>query len=191
MKITRNLIAIIVPALISGLSLHAEEPAKLLTQTGQISFFSSTPAEDIKSINNNVVGTLDPRSGEVAYSVPMQGFEFEKALMQKHFNNKDFLNTAQFPRATFKGRIVDLASVDFSRDGVYSATVAGVLTVKGLEREVSESGTLTVKNGTVLAESKFELTLADFGIEFVKGKPSKNIAKVVEVTVRAAYAPED
>ncbi|NBC57142.1 MAG: YceI family protein, partial [Bacteroidetes bacterium] len=42
-------------------------------------------------------------------------------------------------------------------------------------------------NGKVSLETKFFLTLADYGIEFTKGKPSKNIADKVEVTAKAEY----
>ena len=170
------------------LALPLAQAAKLVTQSAQITFFSSTPAEDIKSVNNSVVSSLDPATGAVAYSVPMQSFEFEKALMQKHFNQPKFLDTKAHPHATFKGRIVNLAEIDFSKDGTYPATIAGVLNIKGADKEVSETGTLTVKGGEVIAEAKFNLTLADFGVTFIEGKPSKNIAKIVEVTVKAPYA---
>lgn len=170
------------------LALPLAHAAKLVTQNAQISFFSSTPAEDIKSVNNSVVSSLDPATGAVAYSAPMQSFEFEKALMQKHFNQPKFLDTKVHPHATFKGKIVNLADIDFTKDGTYPATIAGVLNIKGTDKDVSETGTITIKAGTVTAEAKFSLTLADFGVTFVEGKPSKNIAKIVEVTVKAPYA---
>ncbi|MDP1579732.1 MAG: YceI family protein [Candidatus Didemnitutus sp.] len=185
MNTSVRLLVIAASALISASVAHAE---KLVTQNAQISFFSTTPAEDIKSVNNSVVSSLDTATGEVAYSVPMQSFEFEKALMQKHFNQEKFLNTKVHPRATFKGKITNLADIDFTKDGTYPATIVGVLNIKGADKDVSETGTLTIKGGAITAEAKFSLTLADFGVTFVEGKPSKNIAKIVEVTVKAPYA---
>ncbi len=48
-------------------------------------------------------------------------------------------------------------------------------------------GTVTVKGGKVSTYSKFNITLADYGITFVKGKPSSNIAKTLEVTIHSEY----
>ena len=120
----------------------------------------------------------------------MQAFEFEKALMQEHFNGKDFLNTKAFPKAKFQGKITDLSAIHFNQDGSYTAAVAGDLTLKDVTNPVSANGTITVKGSTVTVEAKFPIALADYGIVFKKGKPSTNIAKSVDVTVKAEYQPE-
>ena len=80
--------------------------------------------------------------------------------------------------------------IDFSKDGTYDAVVAGDLTIKGVTKPVKEKGSVTVKGNEVKISSVFKITLADYGISFVKGKPSSNIAKVVETTVHADYKPE-
>ncbi len=172
-------------------ALTAFSPAtKFVTKNGHISFFSHTPVEDITANNYKVAGTIDPTSGEVVFSVPMQSFEFEKALMQEHFNGKDFLNTKAFPKAKFQGKITDLPSIDFSKDGTYTASVSGELTLKDVAKPVSASGSITVKGSTITIDAKFPITLADYGIVFKKGKPSTNIAKSVDVTVKAEYQAE-
>jgi len=33
-----------------------------------------------------MVSTLDSKTGEMVFSVPIQSFEFEKSMMQKHFS---------------------------------------------------------------------------------------------------------
>ncbi len=160
---------------------------KLTSQKTHISFFSHTPVEDITANNYKSVSTIDTQTGEVVFSVPMQSFEFEKALMQKHFNNKDFLDTKAHPKAKLTGRILNLASIDFSKDGEYPAEIEGEMTIKGVAKPIKETGKINVKDGIVIVESKFNITLADYGITFAKGKPSTNIAKTVEVTVLAEY----
>jgi len=164
--------------------------SRLITKNGHVVFFSHTPVEDITANNYKVTGTIDPSSGEVVFSVPMQAFEFEKALMQEHFNGKDFLNTKAFPKAKFQGKITDLSAIHFNQDGSYTAAVAGDLTLKDVTNPVSANGTITVKGSTVTVEAKFPIALADYGIVFKKGKPSTNIAKSVDVTVKAEYQPE-
>jgi polyisoprenoid-binding protein YceI len=160
---------------------------KLISTKTNIKFFSSTPAEDIEANNTASVSTIDKSTGEVVFSVPMQGFEFEKSLMQKHFNNDKFLDTKQYPDAKLKAKITNLESIDFVKDGRYPATVKGELTIKGKTNAISETGTVTVKGNTIKVDSKFDVTLADYGIEFKKGKPASNIAETVEVTVQAEY----
>ena len=160
---------------------------KLVSSKTQIKFFSHTTVEDIQANNTASVSTIDTATGNVVFSVPMQGFEFEKALMQKHFNSGKFLDTKEFPKAKLKAKITNLTEINFAKDGVYMAKVEGTLTIKGVTKPVSESGTVTVKEGKVSVDSKFNITLADYGVTFVKGKPASNIAKEVEVSVKAIY----
>ncbi|MBK7683931.1 MAG: YceI family protein [Bacteroidetes bacterium] len=81
----------------------------------------------------------------MVYSVPMQSFEFEKALMQKHFNSGDFLNTKKFPKAKFVGKITNLSNINFTKDGTYPATASGELTIKDISKSVSEKGTILLR----------------------------------------------
>ncbi|MDO6436203.1 YceI family protein [Cyclobacterium sp. 1_MG-2023] len=162
--------------------------AKLVSQKTHISFFSSTPVEDITADNYKATSTLDTSTGDIVFSVPMQSFEFEKALMQKHYNSKNFLNTKSFPKSKFVGKITNLDEVDFTKDGSYEAFVKGTMTIKGESKDVQEKGIITVSGGKVSAESTFELTLADYGITFEKGKPASNIAKTIEITFIGEYS---
>lgn len=162
---------------------------KLVSSKTHIKFFSTTPAEDIESNNYKAVSTIDPSTGEVVFSVPMQAFEFEKALMQKHFNGNNFLDTKAFPKAKLTGKITNLEAINFDQDGTYNASIQGELTIKGVTKPITEKGTITVRGTTVEVNSKFNVTLADYGIAFEKGKPSTNVAEIVEVTVYAEYQP--
>jgi len=83
--------------LVSGL--HAQ---KYFTRSGQISFFSSTSMEDIEAHNKTVTAIFDSQSGAIQFSVTMKSFQFEKALMQEHFN-ENYVESGKFPKATFKG----------------------------------------------------------------------------------------
>lgn len=165
----------------------AQATGKLKTTKTHIKFFSTTPAENIEANNYASVSILNTETGDGVFSVPMQSFEFEKALMQKHFNSDKFLDTKAFPKAKLKGKITNLSEIDFSKDGTYQAKVSGDLTIKGKTNPINETATITVKGNTVSVSSKFNITLSDYGIEFVKGKPSSNIAKTVEVTVQSEY----
>ena len=160
---------------------------KLTTSKSHIKFYSHTSVEDIEANNYKAVGTINPENGVVVFSIPMQSFEFEKSLMQKHYNSVKFLDTKQFPKAKLKGTISNLSAVNFKKDGSYNVTVKGNLTLHGVTNSVTEKATISIKGGKVSVVSKFNITLADYKVAFVKGKPSTNVAKTVEVTLNAQY----
>jgi len=186
----KSIIQSVIAFLFISVTAFGQGSGKLVSSKTHIRFFSTTPAENIEANNTASVSTIIKGSGEVVYSIPMQGFEFEKALMQKHFNSDNFLNTQTYPKAKFKGRITNLNAINFTKDGVYPTEVEGELTIKEVTKPIKEKGTITVKGNTIEVQSKFNITLADYGIAFVEGKPSTNIAKTLEVAVHAEYQTE-
>jgi len=181
-----TILSILAVVVISLTSLTASAQ-KLVSSTTHFKFFSSTPAEDIQANNYKAVGTIETNTGDLVFSVPMQSFEFEKALMQEHFNSKKFLDTKTNPKAKLVGKITDLSKVDFTKDGSYTIDVTGNLTINGVTNAINEKATISVADGKVSLMSTLNVTLNDYQIAFKKGKPSTNIAKTVEVTVHANY----
>lgn len=169
-----------------AISLTVVAQKQVSTKT-HIKFFSTTPAENIEANNYAAVGTIDTNTGDIVFSVPMQSFEFEKALMQEHFNSKKFLDTKTNPKAKLTGKIANLEKVNFKKDGSYTADVDGDLTINGVTNAIKEKATIIVKDGKIELKSKFNITLANYKVAFKSGKPSTNIAKTVEVTVEANY----
>lgn len=165
-------------------------PSKLVSNDAHISFFSHTALEDITSNNYKVVSTLEQQTGDVVFSVPMQSFEFEKALMQEHFNSGNFLDTKKYPKAKFVGKISNLNEINFDQNGTYEANASGELTIKDVTKPVTAKGTITILDGKVTLNSKMNITLADYSISFSKGKPSTNVAKTVEVSTTAVYVSQ-
>lgn len=186
----RTGITILLAVITLAISAYTLPSGKLVSSKTHIRFFSTTAVEDIEANNYASVSTIDPATGAVVFSVPMQSFEFEKALMQQHFNNDKFLDTKVHPNAKLIGRITNTDQINFSKDGTYNANIEGDLTIKGKTNSIKEKGSITVKGNVITVESKFNITLADYGVTFVKGKPASNIAKVVEVTVIAEYKSE-
>lgn len=169
---------------------YNQENNKLVSSKSHIKFFSHTAVEDIEANNYTSVSTINTGTGEFVFSVPMQGFEFEKSLMQKHFNSDNFLDTKAHPKAKIKGKITNLDEIDFAKDGDYTISIEGELTIKGVTKPVQEKASITVKSNTVHVQSSFNIVLADYEITFSKGKPSTNIAKEVEITVHGEYSQE-
>ncbi len=183
---------VILTLAISALATMAFKSAttKFISNDAHINFFSHTSFEDITSNNYKVVSTLDEKSGDLVISVPMQSFEFEKELMQKHFNSGDFLDTKKYPKAKYVGKISNLNDINFAKDGTYKANATGELTIKDVTKPVIATGSITVLKGKFTLNSKMNITLADYNISFKKGKPSTNIAKEVAITTEAVYSPQ-
>jgi len=96
----------------------------------------------------------------------MQSFEFEKALMQKHFNNEHFLETYVYPKSKLISTITNLEQINFSPDGVYEVHIKGELKIKDISQAIEEKGTIEVKGTSFQVSSIFTITLADYGIVF-------------------------
>ena len=183
----KNSILSIVLLFAFSFSAFAQNENKLVSKKTHFKFYSHTAAEDIEADNYKSVGTINTETGSIIFSVPMQSFEFEKALMQKHYNSKKFLNTKAFPKAKLKGKISNLSDIDFTSDGTYNINVEGELTLHGVTKNVSEKATITIKGSNIVLNSTLNLTLSDYEIAFKGGKPSTNIAKTLKVTVVAEY----
>ena len=165
-------------------SLKAQE--NYITRNGQIKFFSSTPLEDIKATNNEVASVINRKSGSVQFIVLIKSFQFRKAAMQDHFNSRDYMDSDRFPKAELKGTISNLTAIDFTKDGTYSATVEGTLSMHGVSNQIRIPGTITVKGNTITTAAVFSIKLADYKIS-VPTIVSKKVAEKVEVTVNCNY----
>ncbi len=165
----------------------SQSSSKLISKKSHFKIYSHTVAENIEANNYKSVGTLNKETGDIVFSVPMQSYEFEKAKMQQHYNSPDFLDTKKYPKSKLKGKITNISDIDFGKDGVYDTKIKGDLTIHGKTKNVDEKASITIKGNSVVLNSNFKITLADFGIAFKDGKPSTNIAKVIEITVVAEY----
>lgn len=163
------------------MSVNAMFAQKYITRTGKVSFFSSTPIENIEAFNNEVASIIDADNGEFAFQVPIKGFKFEKALMQEHFN-ESYMESHKYPKATYKGTITDIQNVNFAKDGEYKVNTAGQLTIHGVTKQVSIPGIITVKGGEIMINSKFTVKPADYEIK-IPGIAKGKIADDIEVTM--------
>ncbi len=177
-------IAIIFFLLVAGYSANAQ---KYMTKNGFIGFYSHTPLEDIKAENNQVAAVLDAGTGEMVFQVLIKSFHFEKALMEEHFN-ENYMESEKYPKSTFKGKITNLSSVNFSKNGTYDVTVEGDLTLHNVTNKVNAKGTIEVITGGINANSKFNIAPEDYKIE-IPGVVREKISRNLEVTVSMKYTP--
>lgn len=158
-----------------------------LTRSARVHFFSETPFENIEATNNEVAAVLDMASGSFQVIVPIISFQFEKALMQQHFNS-DYLESDKYPKAEFKGRIENLNTVNFRKDGKYPVMAAGKLSIHGVTRDVKAPGLIIVKGGSPTAEASFMVRCADYNVK-IPSVVSRKIAEVIKVSFSAPMSP--
>lgn len=150
-------------------------------KSGEASFFSEAALEDITASTQKVYSMLNTANGDLVVLIPVATFEFEKSLMQEHFNEK-YLETGKFPRASFNGRITE--QIDFKKQGRWPVTVEGQLTLHGVKRNYKIEGFISVKDGTVSYSTEFDIVLKDHEIKRPK-VVFDNIAETVKVRVSA------
>lgn len=156
---------------------------KYMTQNGVISFYSSTPIEDIEAVNNQVSAILDMEKKEIAAILLMKAFSFEKALMQEHFNEK-FVESERFPKATFKGKVTDLQ--DFNAVQEQEITLDGEMNIHGISKPLNVKGSLSKQNGSLKAYFNFKVNPADYDIK-IPATVREKIAKEVQVKVNFEF----
>jgi polyisoprenoid-binding protein YceI len=164
---------------------------RLLTRNGTISFYSKAPLEDIEANTQTAVSVLDKKTGQIEFSVLVKSFTFEKALMQEHFN-EDYLESDKFPKSTFKGHVDDLEKVSFDKDGKYTVSVTGELTMHGQSRTLTTLATFTILKGATLADAQFDIALSDYKIiipSVVKDKVSKTVKVALHLKYEAQAQP--
>jgi hypothetical protein len=158
------------------------------TKNGQISFFSKTPLENIDAVNNEVSSILNTQTGDLVYAVLIKGFHFQRALMEEHFN-ENYMESSKIPKSTFKGKINNLAAVDFRKDGTYAVTADGDLTIHGVTKKLSIPGTIVVKSGKIQVLSKFKIKAKDYNIK-IPAVVANKIAETIDVSVDCKYEPK-
>lgn len=166
---------ILIALLVFGQLVNAQ---KYMTQNGVISFFSTTPVEDIEAVNNQVSAVLNVENGEIASVLLMKAFNFEKALMQEHFNEK-FVESDKYPKSIFKGKISDFDASTLTEEPT-AAKILGNLTIHGVTKEVEVYGMLSKSNSGINLSVEFTVEVADYEIN-IPGSVKDKIAKDLKV----------
>ena len=131
-----------------------------------IAFDASTSIDDLpKAENKTAIAAIDPAKNTVQFEAAIKNFTFSNPKIQEHFNQKSWLNSDEFPKATFNGVITNPSAVNFTKDGTYTVTVEGDLTIKDKTQKVKTQATIVVAGKTLRTNASFNIKLTDFGIE--------------------------
>ncbi len=147
-------------------------------RNGKISFISPSD-DDVKAVNNEVTSRVAD-NGQITFSLLTKGFKFKYAEMQDHFNDQ-YIESTKFPRADFKGNILNLKEVNFSKDGTYKANVKGNLTLHGVTKEITANGSIEIKGGKPTVVCKFVILMKDFNVD------ASDVTEKVNAEVNCVY----
>jgi acetamidase/formamidase len=156
---------------------------KFYTKNGNLKFdaTSATSPEQVDAINRQVICVLDTKTGAIQFSVLMKGFQFEKALMEEHFN-ENYVESSKYPKAEFKGTITNNTTINYLKDGAYPVTVKGKLLMHGESRDVETTGKITVTAGKISATANFNVALADYKIA-IPGLVADKVSPTARITM--------
>jgi hypothetical protein len=152
-----------------------------VTNKASIRFLSRGSSEDIEATNHTVVCSFNDKTGQLKFAGLIRGFIFENEMMQEHFNDKDYMNSEAFPKTNFTGNIQNITAINFTKDGNYPVTAKGALTIHGVTKNITATGTVIVTGNKISLKSIFRIKRIDFGIN------TDEIAEELEITVVAGF----
>jgi hypothetical protein len=159
--------------------------AKLYSKEAKISFFSKTAMENVEAQNKRALCVWDTATGQLEFSVLIKGFEFDRALMQEHFN-ENYMESDRFPKAAFKGELILKDKQSLLTDNNFKAQANGILTIHGVSKQVAVPVNISVKNGVIGSSAEFSVRPPDYKISIpaiVADKINKEIRISVLVPV--------
>ncbi|MBK5270492.1 MAG: YceI family protein [Bacteroidia bacterium] len=150
---------------------------KKITTSATIAFDASTILDNLpKAENKTVIAALDTKTGVVQFEASVKNFAFPNPTMQDHFNGERWMNSDQFPKFTFNGKIDDLSKINFNKDGTYIVSVSGNLTIKDVSKSLTTTARAIIEGNILNVSSSFSIKLADYNLSggsFDSGKVSK------------------
>lgn len=169
------------------LSANVYSQGVFFTKSGTIIFDSSTPLETIYARNNQVSSFLNTSDGEINFAALVRSFKFKNALMEEHFN-ENFIESAKYPRAVFKGKILNWQDIDLDKEEAQEVEIEGELTLHGATKKITPKGTLHPQGEKISGHCEFIVSAEDFKIQIPSVVRDK-IAREVKVTVDVIYEP--
>ncbi len=153
---------------------------KYITRSGVTSFKASVAAFEPIEATNKSTSAVITADGNVAALLLIKGFHFKVALMQEHFN-ENYMDSNQFPKATFKGKLSNFSIEKLS--SVQEFPLSGILTMKGKATKINTIAKVTLQNNKLILTSDFSVTPKDFDIK-IPSIVRKKIAKETKISIQ-------
>ena len=167
--------------------INASMVEKQITKTGVIEIFSETQLFTIEATNKKVASILNTSTGDLVVSTLVRSFKFKEALVEEHFN-ENYMESAKYPKAIFKGKITNNKEIDYTKDGTTEIFIEGKLSIHGTTNFIKEKGSITIKDGKISAKTEFDVSLAAYGIKVEKAY-KKAIKDAIHLKIHFNYLP--
>lgn len=174
---------IILILLIYGIKINSQV---YISEKFSLKFFSKAKIENIDATNSKGTALLNTSNGNFAVKATQTDFNFKSSFMQEHYN-ENYMESEKYPQATFIGKVNE--TIDYTANATHSVSITGKLNMHGVEQPRTITGTIEIKDGKIILNSKFEVKLADHKIKVPKSVIEK-IAEVIEVTFFAELIPK-
>ncbi len=147
-----------------------------------VHFTSDAPLELIEAQSEKLLGIINSENNTFAFKIEMKSFEgFNSALQRTHFN-ENYLQTLEFPYATFSGKIIE--KLDYNKNGEYKIRAKGQLVIHGVSQERIIKSNVQIKDQQIFIQSDFSILLKEHNISIPKIVYQK-IAEEIQVKVNS------
>ena len=161
---------------------------KKTTTSATVSFDATTPKDGLpKAENKTVIGSIDTKTGDVAFEAAVKNFSFSSPRMQEHFNGSNWMDSDQFPKFTFTGKIDKPGKIKWTKDGTYVVRIIGDLTIKGIAQKINLQGTFTIAGGKIKTSTSFSIKLVDYKISGQQPIEAGKVSKEPKISVSAEF----
>ena len=166
---------IVVITLLMGITGFSQ---KMLTRNGELKFDATVPGalDEVIGTNKTVSAIFNKTSGELVVLGLVKSFKFKSPLMEEHFN-ENYMESDKFPKASFKGKVLNFDSKNGSYD------VEGDLTIHGVTNKVKTKMATTNNGGKLELSGTFTIKLSDYKID-VPALAKKTLAETSKISVK-------
>jgi len=186
-RMLKSLAFVLIPGIIILFLFAFKQNATVFqTSNGIIAFNSDAPLEMIKASSKDLLGALDAGKKNFSFKVMIRSFEGFNSRTQKEHFNENYLQSEQYPEASFKGKVIE--DIDFKKDGDYTVRAKGIFTIHGVEQERIIKADLTIKQGKIFIKTNFTVLLSDHNIPIPRVVNQK-LVNEIKVEVSATMQP--
>lgn len=151
-----------------------------------VKFRSKAPKELISASSAKMSGVVDISRRAFAFRISIATFEgFNSPLQREHFN-ENYMESPQYPVATFTGKIIE--EIDLTQSGSYEIRAKGKLSIHGVEQERIIKCRLSSSKDKITVDAAFMVPLADHNIKIPRVVVAK-LATDISVDIHAVLQP--
>ena len=168
-------IAVLFVGLLIGSTVFSQ---KMMTRSGEIKFDATVPGamDEVIGTNKTVSSIFEKSTREIVVQAMIKSFKFKSNLMQEHFN-ENYIESDTFPKATFKGKVLNYDG----KTGSYE--VEGDLNIHGVSKNVITKVSVINGESKLDISGSFTIKLSDYKID-VPALAKNTLAETAKISIK-------